>query len=192
MKMIFFYILILLALSNLAFCNTLDMQSDCFSGALTSGFVFKHGDCRFKKVYGRGMVNVITGDFCYYTCNFGGIGAKVSYWRASGRTTCFKKCACLQEVPITLYLRGLLDLNCCLQLYASLGGGAIWLKENSYLCKVRKWRGIGEVEIGLNYPILNCLDFTTAFRYLFPRQSQDCKKIDVGGCDLRAGFRLSF
>lgn len=184
--------IVLLLFFMMSFGTVLAQQNQCFSAALTSGFVFKHNDCRFKEIYGRGMINVITGDFCYYASCLGGIGMKVSYWQRKGRTACFNQAACLQEVPITFYLRGLMNVSCRLQGYASLGGGLIWLNEKSYLGHVKKWEGIGEAEIGLNYAILGCFDFTTAFRYLFPRHCQNGITFDAGGLELRAGFGWSF
>jgi len=193
MKKIFFPLGIFLIIVPVRLmCDALEMRNDCFTTAFTAGYVFKHDDTSFKKVYGRGMANVITGDICYYPWHYWGIGAKLSYWLANGRTLFFKRHTFLQEVPVTLYVRRMVDFQCCLQLYASLGGGAAWISEKSYLGKVHQWRGIGEVEVGLNYPIWCCLDFTSAFRYLFPRQSQQCAKADVGGFDLRAGIGCSF
>lgn len=103
----------------------------------------------------------------------------------------------LQARPLTAYVCRMFDFRCGLQLYGSLGGGAAWMREKSYLGHVHQWRGIGEVELGLNYPVWCLLDFTSAFRYIFPRQSQkytlqNYKKMDVGGFDLRAGIGYSF
>jgi hypothetical protein len=162
-----------------------------FTGALTAGYVFKH-DCLFKQIYGHGMVNVITGDGCYYPWEHWGLGVKVSYWRAEGKTTFLKHCSLLQEVPVTFYLRKRKDFDCGLQLYGSLGGGVIWMQEKSYLGKVHSNKGIGELEIGVNYPAWHWINVTGAFRYLFPRQTEFCRKVDVGGCDLRAGIGFSF
>lgn len=183
---------LLILLSFFMVTSQLSADDRCFSGALTAGYVFKHNDCAFKKVYGHGLVNIITADGCYYPWECWGIGGKVSYWRAHGRTTFLKQCTHLQEVPLTFYLRRIEDFRCGLQLYASLGGGVIWMKEKSYLGHVKRHKGIGEVEVGLNYPMWHCLNFTSAFRYLFPRQSESCKKVDVGGFDLRAGIELPF
>ena len=58
--------------------------------------------------------------------------------------------------------------------------------------KIKLHKGIGEAEIGLNYPLCKHLNLTTAFRYLFPRQCLGDVKIDVGGFDLRAGLELFF
>ncbi len=174
-----------------------EKQCDRFTSAFSAGYVFKHDDRFFKEVYGRGMGNVITGDVCYYPfydCpwQYWGVGGKISYWLAFGKTTFFKRHTTLHEVPLTVYIRRIIDLKCCLQLYGSLGGGAAWMREKSYLGKVHHWKGIGEVEVGLTYPLWYCFDFTSAFRYLFPRQKQSHIKIDVGGFDLRAGIGFSF
>lgn len=191
-KIIFFLFFIFLSLSPRSWCAASEMQDSCFSAAFSAGYVFKHDDHNFKKVYGQGIGNVITADCCYYRWNLWGIGAKISYWLAIGRTTFFKKRAFLQEVPITVYVRKAIDFRRGLRLYASLGGGVVWIKEESYLKHVSRWKGIGEAEIGLNYPLWCRLDFTSAFRYLFPRQSQGLAKADVGGFDLRAGIGFSF
>ncbi len=162
-----------------------------FTTALSAGYVFKH-DCVFKQIYGRGMVNILTADVCYYPWDEWGIGAKASYWRAKGHTLFLQRNSLLQEVPVTVYLRVIKDFSCHVQAYLSLGGGVLWIKEKSYLGCVRLTKAIGEVEIGLNFPIWCYFNATGAFRYLFPRQSQFCQKKDVGGCDLRAGIELSF
>ena len=73
-----------------------------------------------------------------------------------------------------------------------LGGGFAWIKEKSYLGCPTVYKGLGEIEVGLNYPIWRCIGITGALRYLFPPQSQGCDKIDVGGVDLRAGIGFSF
>jgi hypothetical protein len=168
-----------------------DVESPRFSSAFSAGYVFKN-DCRFKDVYGLGMVNIITGDFVYYPWDFWGIGVKTSYWRAKGRTTFLNFCTKLEEIPLTFTVRRLLIFKNNLEFYASLGGGIIWMREKSQLEKIKMLKGIGEVELGLNYPICNHLKITTAFRYLFPRQFLGNTKIDVGGLDLRAGFELAF
>jgi hypothetical protein len=162
-----------------------------FTGAFTAGYVFKHDD-QFKRVYGPGIINVITGDGCYSWCQRWGVGAKVSYWMAHGRTTFFQRETFIQEVPVTAYLRLMKNFRWGLRLYASLGGGALWVQEKSYLGCNSKWHGIGEAEIGMNYSLHHRLNFTSAFRYLFPRETvcgTPCeRKVDVGGFDLRAGF----
>lgn len=163
----------------------------CFTTAFTAGYVFKQ-DCNFKQVYGHGMINCITVDTCYYPWNSWGLGAKVSYLRAKGHTSFLQLDALAQEVPVTFYARKTHDFNCGLQTYISLGGGITWIKEKSYLGNTRVHKGIGEVEVGLNYHLWRCLDLVSAFRYLFPRQSNCCTKVDVGGCDLRAGIGFSF
>lgn len=189
---IFIFLFLISGLSAQVVCDNYKEQDSCFATAFTAGFVFKHDDCTFKEVYGRGIVNIITADGCYYFCKPWGIGAKVSYWRAHGCTMLLKQCSLLQEVPLTFYLRRIRDFQCGLQLYASLGGGVIWLKEKSYLGHVNFHKGVGEVEVGLNYPICHCLNVTGAFRYLFPRECQAGKKVDVGGFDLRAGIAFIY
>lgn len=164
--------------------------------ALSSGYVFKH-DCRFKEVYGHGMVDIITTDFCYFPWKTWGFGAKMSYWRAEGRTTFLDYCTVAQEIPVTVYAKAAHYFNCDLQVYASLGGGFEWVKEKSYLGCVKVYKGIGEVEVGLHYPLVKFFNFTTAFRYVFPPQrlyrcKSDCLNFDFGGCDLRAGFSFLF
>lgn len=163
-----------------------------FTKALTAGYVFK-SDCAFKQVYGPGIVNVITGDWCYYPWDMFGIGAKLSYWRAKGETSSLRRDSLIQEVPFTAYLRGRKDVGCNLELYASLGGGGIWIKEKSYLGKAHKTKGIGEAELGLNYSMCGRWNFTSAFRYLFPYQGiNGSNKIAVGGYELRGGIGYSF
>jgi hypothetical protein len=168
-----------------------ETQSSCFDAAFSAGYVFKNDD-RFKDVYGHGMVNVITGDGCFYPWEHGGIGAKLSYWRATGKTTFLKFHSLLQEVPVTVYVRGRKNFECDVQLYGSLGAGFAWIQEKSYLGNVRFYKAIGELEVGFNYPICPCVNITTAVRYLFPPQSRLGERIDVGGFDLRAGIGFSF
>ena len=207
---------LLLILPAQLFCdNAAAAENHCFTGAFTSGYVFKRDDCIFKEVYGHGMINVITADGCYYPWETWGVGAKLSYWLAHGHTTFLKLPTTAKEVPLTIYLRKRVDFKCGLQTYASLGGGIVWLKEHSYLGDITDHKWIGEVEAGLHYPIWRSLNFTTALRYLFPKQSQ-CQvssglcsgsgsgsglasgsggsgpKINVGGYDLRAGIEFSF
>lgn len=162
-----------------------------FFSAFSAGYAFKH-DCEFKKVYGHGMANIITADGCYYPWKNWGVGMKTSYWRAKGRTTFLKRRTHLYEVPITFYLRAKKAFQSGLDMYASLGGGVALIKEKSYLGKKRFNKGIGEVEVGLVYPVWRCVNLVGAFRYLFPHQSQGCDKVDVGGFDLRAGIGFSF
>lgn len=163
-----------------------------FATAFTAGYVFKH-DCTFKKAYEHGMINIITADGCYYPWHAWGFGAKVSYWRKHGHTLFLKQCSLLQEVPVTLYVRGKKEFDCALQLYGSLGGGVAWIQEKSYLGKTTVHKGLGEVEVGLFYPLWRCVHVTGALRYLFPRQdSTCCAKIDVGGVDMRAGLGFVF
>jgi hypothetical protein len=174
------------------FSNAFDEEKHhCFSTAFTAGYVFKHNH-DFKQIYGHGVINVITADGCYYPLQPLGVGAKISYWRKHGRTTFLRQCSLVQEVPVTIYLRGIKDFNCGLGLYGSLGGGFIWLKEKSYLGNVHLYKGIGEVEVGLHYCVWHCINVTGAFRYLFPPQSYAGEKIDVGGSDLRAGIAFVF
>lgn len=192
-KILLFSLLVfVLMLPTRLLCDESEKQNSRFSGAFTTGYVFKNDDCVFKKVHGHGMGNVITGDGCYYPWESWGIGMKVSYWLAIGHTTFLKRRTLLQEVPITFYVRKLFDVGHDVQMYASLGGGIAWIKEQSYLGHVHTTKGIGEAEVGLNYPVQRRLYFTTALRYLFPRQSQGCEKIDVGGVDLRAGLGFAF
>jgi len=168
-----------------------EADDSCLAGALTAGYVFKN-DCAFKEVYGHGVVNVITADGCYYRWNPWGIGAKVSYFRAHGKTTFLKFKTLLQELPVTVYVRRIKSFRNGLQVYGSLGGGYLWVKEKSYLGDTRINTGIGEIEVGFNYPVCCCVNLTTAFRYLFPPQCHCSEKVDVGGVDIRAGFEVSF
>ena len=160
-----------------------------FDFALTSGYIWKN-DNHFKEVYGRGIPDIITADACYYPWRHGGLGVKASYWHASGKTTVFRQKTNLQEVPLIFYLRG--KVGCHLQAYASLGGGAIFVTEKSYLGKARNTVGIGEAEVGINYSACKRFYITTAFRYLFPRTSINQEKHDFGGYGLRAGLGVSF
>lgn len=193
MKKIIFlsYFILLFGLSTQLFGADGPKRKSRFSGAFSAGYVFKN-DCRFKNVYGRGIVNAITADGCYYPWELWGIGAKVSYWRKKGCTDFLKQRTLLQEVPVTFYVRRKKQFKSGLQLYASLGGGFVWVKEKSYLGNVRLYKGIGEVEAGLKFPIFRCVDITAAFRYLFPPQSRACDKVHIGGFDLRAGIGFSF
>jgi hypothetical protein len=169
-----------------------EIESPCFTTALTTGYVFKHDDCVFKQVYGHGIQNIITADGCYYPWEQWGIGAKVSYWRAQGRTTFFRECTTLQEIPLTFYLRKLFDCWCNWQGYLSLGGGVMFVKEKSSLDCVDQHAGIGEFEVGLNYVVCDCFDITGAFRYIFSGDCLCSQKVDVGGFDLRAGIGFSY
>lgn len=162
-----------------------------FTKAFTAGYVFKH-DCQFKDLYGHGMINCITADTCYYPWCSWGIGAKISYWRAQGHTSFLGQETLAQEVPLTFYLRKTHDFACGLQAALSLGAGVAWIKEKNYLCGKTIHKGIGEVEVGLNYNVWRCVDLASAFRYIFPRQKECCSTIDVGGCDLRAGIGFAF
>lgn len=162
----------------------------CTTFDLTTGYVFKH-DCNFKSVYGHGIQNIITADACYYWCESWGLGAKVSYWQAKGCTTLFKQRTHLHEIPLTFYVRKSIDCS-CLQLYGSVGGGAMFIKEKSYLGCVKETKGVGELEIGAYYDVCSCFDITAAFRYLFPHECVLGKKVDIGGFDLRAGIGFSY
>ncbi|MEX0671745.1 MAG: hypothetical protein WD068_00145 [Candidatus Babeliales bacterium] len=187
----FLYCIVVCGVSARLSGNDSELQDACFTGAFTAGYVFKH-DCRFKDVYGHGVINVITADGCYYPWECWGIGAKVGYWQATGQTTFLKKCTTLQEVPFTVYARRRKNFDCGVQLYGSLGGGFIWVNEESYLGCVRDYKGIGEVELGLDYPIWRCINITSAFRYLFPSQCLAGNTADVGGFDIRIGLGFSF
>lgn len=187
MKKIIFFFLFLVMI----FINSLKCETQCFSFALSAGYVFKD-DNIFKKVYGNGIVNIITADGCYYPWANWGIGSKISYWSTHGKTTFLKKRTCLEEVPLTFYIRRIQDLSCNFQAYASLGGGIVWVKEKSYLGDFRIHKGIGELEIGLNLSIWQNLSLTGAVRYLFPRQCVNNRKMDIGGVDLRLGLEFPF
>ena len=189
MKKIIFLILLFTTIFNV-----LKSREHSFCTAFTAGYVFKH-DEEFKEIYGPGIANLITVDACYFPFekwSKWGVGTKVSYWKTHGKTTFLKQRTTLQEIPLTFYIRRIEDLSCSLQMYASLGGGLIWIKEKSYLGNRKIHKGIGEAEIGLNYSIYKCLNFTTAIRYLFPAQSICDQKMDVGGLDLRLGIGFSF
>lgn len=162
-----------------------------YSIAFSAGYVFKH-DHVFKQVYGHGIPNLITVDSCYYPWDLWGIGVKVGFWRAKGHTTFLKQHTLLHQIPLTFYLRRIKDFQCGLQAYASLGGGIVWIKEKSYLGRAHRHKGIGELEVGINYPLWCSTNVTGAFSYLFPHQFQSCKKADVGGFELRAGIEFSF
>lgn len=169
--------------------KTLD-DTSCFDLACTSGYIWKH-DQVFKKIYGQGIPDLITVDGCYYPCCYGGIGLKASYWEKKGCTSCLKQPTRLQEVPLIGYVRA--RIGTWLQSYISLGGGAIFVREQSYLGCIKTTPGIGEFEWGFNYYPHKNVYLTTAFRYLFPRHTYDgVRAADVGGLGLRAGFGLSF
>ncbi len=181
------FFLLMLAASAL-----LTLRASHVTTALTSGYVFKQGH-DFKRVYGHGLVNVITFDTCYSSCGVWGGGAKLSYWRGTGHTEFLRMPTVMQQVPLTFYLRGMKEFDCRLQLYGSLGGGFTWIQEKSYLGCPRAVKGLGEIELGFSWPVHSCLFLTTAFRYLFPPQkAHSIRKIDVGGVDLRAGIEFSF
>lgn len=175
-----------------SWCNEL-FEDSRFTIAFSSGYVFKHDDRNFRSVYGYGMGDIITADFCYRLCeSCWGIGAKASYWLALGKTTFFRRHTFLQEVPVIAYVRAWKNFERGLRLYGSLGGGFAYINEKSYLGRVQQVRGLGEVEAGFFYPVWYCLTLTGAFRYLFPRQKQSSVKIDPGGFDLRAGLAIYF
>jgi len=182
-KIIFFSFFILL--SGVA------LQASYLDAALSAGYVFKNDD-RFKAVYGHGMVNIITADGCFYPCKYSGVGAKLSYWRATGKTTFLGLRTVVQEIPATLYLSVRKKFRYAVELYGSLGAGFAWIKEKSYLGNVRTYKGLGELEVGLNYSRCGRVNIITAARYLFPPQSRWGEKFDVGGIDLRAGIGFSF
>lgn len=165
--------------------------SPCRVVAFTAGYVFKPHDAIFRDVYGVGMGNIITIDMNQRVWEYLSFGAKVSYWLAAGHTTFVRRRAILQEIPLTAYIRAQKDTCHGFSLYASIGGGAVWSHEKSYLGKTSFWKGIGEAEVGLNYP-WRCVQLTTACRYLFPRQKIGINKATVGGVDLRAGIGISF
>jgi len=197
-KIIFSLICVGMMPTSSMFTSSLSAQHDdnqqdyCFTTAVTAGFVFKPGDCTFKKVYGRGIIDAVTVDNCYYFWKPWGVGVKVSYWQVHGCTTFLKQRARAQEIPLTFYVRGVKDFECGLQLYASLGGGVTWLREKSYLGRVRFHKGIGEVEGGFNYPLCGCFNITGAVRYLFPSQWHHGRKNNIGGVDLRAGIAFVY
>lgn len=196
MKKIMILIAGIISVSASSWCKyeRVELSDTCFTGAFTAGYVFKYDDCMFKEVYGTGMVNAITFDGCYNPLEYLGFGTKVSYWFAKGETTFQKRCTHLHEVPLIFYLRGIYDLDCNLRLYGSLGGGPVWIKEKSYLGSVHSTKGLGEAEVGMMYPVWSHLIITGAFRVLFPRQSlcDGGPKVNIGGCDLRAGIGFAF
>ncbi|MEX0940225.1 MAG: hypothetical protein WDZ41_02605 [Candidatus Babeliales bacterium] len=190
-KKLFFSFFTLMFLQSIQlFGKKFEKYDSCFDGAFSSGFVFKN-ESKFKDVYGHGIINAITADGCYYPWERWGLGVKFSYWRRKGRTSFLQLGSIVQQMPFTLYLRRRKEFDCGLQLYASLGGGIIWTKEKSYLGEVKFNKGIGEAEVGLCYTICHGVGLTSAFRYLFPRQSHNYQRVMVGGYDLRAGISFS-
>lgn len=188
-------LIVSLATAQLWTYDQVELSDTSFTSAFTAGYVFKYDDCMFKEVYGTGMVNAITFDACYNPWEYVGFGTKVSYWFAKGETTFQKRCTHLHEVPWTFYVRGMGHLKCNLRLYASLGGGPIWIKESSYLGSVTTTKGLGEAEIGAVYPVWSHLIITSAFRAFFPCRQSLCDggpKVNIGGCDLRAGIGFAF
>jgi len=195
-KLLFFFSIIFFSLTpalHAADLQTkgLDKEYYPFNTTVTAGFVFKH-DCRFKQIYGKGMVNAITADFCYRAWQVWGFGAKLSYWRRKGCTSFLQQRALAQQVPFTIYVRGIKTFDRGVQLYASLGAGFIWTREKSYLGCPTTTKGVGEIEAGVNSPVWHHLNLTLALRYLFPPQCYNGDKADVGGVDLRAGIGISF
>lgn len=167
-----------------------DCFSKDFSFALTSGFVFKR-DEHFKKVYGRGIIDIITADLCCYQWNHIGLGIKSSYWRQKGKTTVLKNHATIQEIPLIGYIRAPFGSHKA-QGYVSLGGGCIFLKEKSPIGKVHAHTGIGEAELGFNYCFHTRFYLTGASRVLFTKQTIHGTCADVGGIGLRAGLGVTF
>lgn len=191
MNKILFFSFLLVSMLTVKPVGTECQESPSFLTTFSAGYVFKN-DCLFKQVYGHGMINILTADSCYYPWECWGLGVKASYWRAKGRTTFLQQCTWLRSVPVTFYVRRVKEFESGLQAYLSLGGGIVWVKEKSYLATQRATKGIGEVEVGLNYPVCGSFSLMTAFRYLFPPQSQNGEKMDFGGCDLRAGIGFSY
>ncbi|MBY0110181.1 MAG: hypothetical protein K2X90_03665 [Candidatus Babeliaceae bacterium] len=163
-----------------------------FNLTFTTGYVFKHDDDFFKERFKNGIQNIITVDGCYYFLPAIGIGSKVSYWATKSHGTFLNNPAKLQEVPLTFYLRTIFYSWKNLQLYTSLGGGAIFLAEKNYQEAIKTSKGIGEFELGLNIFLGRYFDISGAFRYLFPRETFNNQKADIGGFDLRAGIGLSY
>jgi len=160
-----------------------------FDLAFTSGFVIKD-DHFFKRVYGSGVIDVITADACYYPWTHGGIGLKTSYWERNGETTVLKERTKLHEVPLIAYMRGRFGTR--VQGYFSLGGGVIFIHEKSYLGCVSTRSAVAEAEIGINWHIHSSVYLTVATNILFPAKKYYGCKIDVGGYGLRAGIGFSF
>lgn len=172
--------------------NKQQPESIHWSLAFTTGYVFKHDKNDFRDNFNNGIQNIITVDGCYYFLPNIGVGTKVSYWSTKKHGTFLNNPAKLQEVPLTFYLRTLVYPGKSLQLYTSLGGGAIFLVEKELQKTVKESKGIGEFEIGLNLFLMQNLAITGAFRYLFPRETFNKQKADIGGFDLRAGIGFSF
>lgn len=175
------------------FCSSILAEKPCdfslFDLAFTSGYIWKN-DHNFKQTYGNGIPDYITADACFYPLTYAGVGVKTSYWEAKGKTMNMNQPAKLYEVPLIGYLR--LRYGYWLQGYVSLGGGAIFLKEKSYLGVVTQIVGIGEAEIGFNYFPHTNFYLTGAFRYLFPRQKSSGETVDFGGYGLRGGIGFCY
>jgi len=172
--------------------NKQQPQSTHWNIAFTSGYVFKHDKSDFRENFNNGIQNIITVD-CYY--NFLeslAVGTKVSYWKTKTHGTFLINPAKLQEVPLTFYLRTNLNPGKSFQPYISLGGGAIFLVEKEFQKTIKESKGIGEFELGLNWLLTRNFNITGAFRYLFPRETFNKQKADIGGFDLRAGIGFSY
>lgn len=167
-----------------------EQKSKNWDIAFTSGYIWKH-DKNFKKIYGSGVPDLLTVDV-FFTPVEGsfGFGVKSSYWEKDGKTSCLHNCTKLKEIPTIFYARG--KIGGWLQFYASLGGGAIVIKETSYLGCVKTHTGVGEFEFGFNYYQFKNLYLTGAARALFPRKCRGGEIVDFGGLGLRAGLGVSF
>lgn len=172
--------------------NKQQPQTTHWNLAFTTGYVFKQNDNFFEQRFNNGIQNIITVDSCYYFTDALGIGAKVSYWKVTSENTFLKGHSKLQEVPLTFYLRAVGNYSFGLRPYISLGGGAIFLAEKNYQESIKTSKGIGELELGLNWFLGRYFNFTGAFRYLFPRETINKQKADIGGFDLRAGIGFSY
>ena len=192
-------LLLLLFISSPLLCNKARQVANVATAAtthwniaFTSGYVFKHDKNDFKENFNNGIPNIITVD-CYY--NFLeslAVGTKVSYWKTKTHGTFLINPAKLQEVPLTFYLRTNLNQGKSFQPYISLGGGAIFLAEKNYQESIKTSKGIGEFELGLNWFLIRNFSITGAFRYLFPRETFNKQKADIGGFALRAGIGFSY
>jgi hypothetical protein len=186
---IFFVVTLLICHETFGFDNYCHRSS--WDLSLSSGVVIK-SDRRFKEIYGRVIPDIITGDACYWFCDNYGVGVKGSYWAVDGKTTILKRTTHLEEVPLVAYLRARVGYQ--LQFYGSLGVGAIFVKEKSYLGHISQNACCGEVELGTNYYIYDHVYLTSAFRYIYCRKeiSGTDKIADFGGFGLRAGLGIGF
>lgn len=182
---------ILIYLNSAVLLADLAKQDLKWQGCFTAGYVFKH-DQVFKQVYGPGIANLITGDLCYALPQSWGLGGKLSYWRAHGETDFLEMPTVLHEVPITLYICKMHNFDSGRQIYGSLGGGVICIKETSYLGQVVLHNGIGEVEVGFSTPLWCRCKLTSALRYLFPSYTKCDTKASIGGLELRAGLGFAW